>query len=162
MQEPKKKTVEHTENFKDFAQNAFKITISRIQQLALQKAGGKLPTPAEQLQLVKSRREKKKSRMSTAKHVLICRSMGFNVLVYFTIQSDVETMTFDTDKLRKYHLLCRADGLQDGWTCEFRRRLEGKAAGQLYKVWTSPKGQQLWTKSLGTQETLVAENYLLA
>jgi len=83
LQEHKKKTVEHTEHFKDFAQNAFKITISRVQQLALHKAGGKLPTPAEQLQLVKSRREKKKSRMSTAKHVSICRSMGFKVLIFF-------------------------------------------------------------------------------
>ena len=38
---------------------------------------------------------------------------------------------------------------QDGWTVEIRRRLEGKAAAQLYKVWITPKGQQLWTKKLG-------------
>ena len=32
---------------------------------------------------------------------------------------------------------------------EIRRRLEGKAAGQLYKLWVTPKGAQLWTKCLG-------------
>ena len=56
----------HTERFEDFASNSFKVTISHVQQVALQKAGGRLPTPAEQLALVNKRREKKKGRCNGA------------------------------------------------------------------------------------------------
>jgi|Cyp2metagenome_2_1107375.scaffolds.fasta_scaffold79274_2 hypothetical protein len=56
------------ENFKDFAENSFKITINRIQQLTLQKVGMKLPTPKEQLEMVNKRREAKKSRTGAASH----------------------------------------------------------------------------------------------
>ena len=55
------------EDFADFSKNSYSVTINRCQQLALAKAGGKLPTPAEQLELINKRREKKKSRVATAK-----------------------------------------------------------------------------------------------
>lgn len=56
------------ESFKDFAENSFKVTISRIQQLTLQKVGMRLPTPREQLEMVNKRREAKKSRTGAASH----------------------------------------------------------------------------------------------
>lgn len=46
-------------------------------------------------------------------------------------------------------MLHRIDNLQDGWVVEVRRRLSGKAAGQIYKLWISPRGEQIWTKTLG-------------
>ena len=58
---------EKFEDFADFSKNSYTITISRCQQLALSKAGGKLPTPAEQLELINKRREKKKARIGSAK-----------------------------------------------------------------------------------------------
>ena len=42
-------TTVHTERFEDLAANSFKVTIAKVQQTALSKAGGRLPTPAEQL-----------------------------------------------------------------------------------------------------------------
>lgn len=66
----KKNAPVHKEAFEDFAKNSFQVTISRIQQLALQKAGGKLPTPKEQLEMVSSKREAKKSRRGAANHSL--------------------------------------------------------------------------------------------
>ena len=48
------------EKYKDFSQNCFKVTISRIQQTALKKAAcTKLPTPGEQLAIIQKRRETK-------------------------------------------------------------------------------------------------------
>lgn len=64
----KSKTTVHTERFEDFAKNTFAVTISKVQQAALSKAGGKLPTPAEQLALVNQRRVAKKGRAKAAKH----------------------------------------------------------------------------------------------
>ena len=58
---------EKFEDFADFSKNSYTITIRRCQQLALSKAGGKLPTPAEQLELINKRREKKKARIGSAK-----------------------------------------------------------------------------------------------
>lgn len=46
--------------FKDFDKNVFAVTIGRVQALALEKAKCKVPTPAEQLALVKARRDKKR------------------------------------------------------------------------------------------------------
>ena len=34
---------------------------------------------------------------------------------------------------------------QDGWQVQVRRRLKGKNAGQMYKVWISPQGVQHWS-----------------
>jgi len=64
----KTKTTIHSESFEDFAENSFKVTISKVQQLALSKAGGKLPTPAEQLAMINRRREAKKSRAGQVNH----------------------------------------------------------------------------------------------
>lgn len=58
----------HRVNFEDFAQNSFSVTIARVQQAALKQAGGRLPTPAEQLAMINQRREKKKGRASAASH----------------------------------------------------------------------------------------------
>ena len=71
----KSKTLVHKEQFEDFAQNSFKLTIGRVQQVALQKIGGKLPTPKEQLDLVNKRRDAKKSRTGASNHGLMitCR-----------------------------------------------------------------------------------------
>lgn len=41
---------------------------------------------------------------------------------------------------RQYELLSSID--QDGWSVEIRRRLKGKCAGNLYKVFRDPKGVQ--------------------
>ena len=60
------KSLVHREKFKDFSQNASTLVISRCQQLALSKAGNKLPTPAEQLELINKRREKKKAKVASA------------------------------------------------------------------------------------------------
>ena len=46
--------------FEDFEKNAFQITISQVQALALKKAGERVPCPADQLALVTKKREKKK------------------------------------------------------------------------------------------------------
>ena len=66
----KTKTTVHIERFEDFAKNAFAVTISKVQQAALNKAGGRLPTPAEQLALVNQRRSAKKAREAKTKHNL--------------------------------------------------------------------------------------------
>lgn len=58
----------HKEAFEDFAKNSFMVTISRVQQIALKKAGAKLPTPKEQLEMVNKRREAKKSRCGAVSH----------------------------------------------------------------------------------------------
>ena len=63
--EEKAKTKVHRECFEDFAQNSFRVTIGRVQQLALKQAGGRLPTPKEQLALVNKRREAKRGRASS-------------------------------------------------------------------------------------------------
>lgn len=75
-----KKTLVHEEKFQDFSDfsaNAFRVTIGRCQQVALDKAGGKLPLPAEQLALINKHREKKNARLATAKPISI------DVLVWF-------------------------------------------------------------------------------
>ncbi len=61
----------HTEHFKDLSANSFKVTIARVQQLALEKAGAKLATPAEQLAMLNQRRNEKKTKGGTVNH-------GFN------------------------------------------------------------------------------------
>lgn len=61
------KTVVQREEFKELSQNAFKVTIGRVQQLTLERAAAlKLPTPQEQLSMVQQRRDAKKSREKTA------------------------------------------------------------------------------------------------
>lgn len=61
------KTVVQREEFKELSQNTFKVTIGRVQQLALERAAAlKLPTPQEQLSMVQQRRDAKKSREKTA------------------------------------------------------------------------------------------------
>ena len=68
------KTLVHEEKFQDFSDfsaNAFRVTIGRCQQVALDKAGGKLPLPAEQLALINKHREKKNARLATAKPISI-------------------------------------------------------------------------------------------
>lgn len=72
------KSLVHREKFKDFSQNAYTLVISRCQQLALSKAGNKLPTPAEQLELINKRREKKKARVASAN---LWWESGMNVVV---------------------------------------------------------------------------------
>ena len=47
---------------KDFALSSFKVTINRIQQVALDKASAKIPCPAEQLLLLKKGRDKERER----------------------------------------------------------------------------------------------------
>lgn len=44
---------------KDFAASAFKVTMSRVQQLALEKAHGPVPCPEQQLALLNSKKEKR-------------------------------------------------------------------------------------------------------
>ena len=60
-------TTVHTERFEDLAANSFKVTIAKVQQTALSKAGGRLHTPAEQLAMITKRRTAKKGRTSNAK-----------------------------------------------------------------------------------------------
>ena len=61
------------EKYKDFSQNCFKVTISRIQQTALKKAAcTKLPTPGEQLALFRS-----EGKQSQKQHLRILA--GFHV-----------------------------------------------------------------------------------
>ena len=55
-------------------------------------------------------------------------------------------------------MLHRIDNLQDGWVVEVRRRLSGKAAGQIYKLWISPRGEQIWTKTLGLKKTTLIDH----
>ena len=72
--EKDKKTLVHKEKFQDFSdfsENAFRVTISRCQQVALDKAGGKLPLPEEQLALINKHREKKNARLATSNPVWI-------------------------------------------------------------------------------------------
>lgn len=68
-QESGSKTSVHLEKFEDFSQNSFKVTIARVQQAALRNAGGRLPTPGEQLEMINRRREKKKARRGNANHI---------------------------------------------------------------------------------------------
>ena len=68
MKMEKKTSEVHKEAFQDFAENSFRVTITRVQQLALQKAGARLPTPSEQLAMVNKRREAKKSKRGTVNH----------------------------------------------------------------------------------------------
>lgn len=49
-----------TEKFEDLALSAFKITINRVQQVAIKNLGGRVPTPAEQLALIAQRRKRTK------------------------------------------------------------------------------------------------------
>ena len=55
-------TLLKTEKFEDLAKNAFRIAINRVQQVAIQKLGSKIATPAEQLALIAQRRTTKGSR----------------------------------------------------------------------------------------------------
>ena len=66
----------HTEAFEDFAKNSFLVTINKVQQAALSKSGGKLPTPAEQLDLVNKRRVAKKGREGKANHSWLRRNIS--------------------------------------------------------------------------------------
>ena len=78
QEKPKSQTLVHREQFKDLAANSFKVTISRVQQLALEKAGSKLATPAEQLALLNQRRQEKKTKGGTVNH-------GFTICWHFCI-----------------------------------------------------------------------------
>ena len=42
--------------FKDFSENSFAVTIKKVQALALEKAGGPVPSPNKQLALLATRR----------------------------------------------------------------------------------------------------------
>ena len=53
------KSIMHVEEFKDFSQNAYRVTIARVQQLALKKAGAKAVTPQEQLAVMAKNKEKR-------------------------------------------------------------------------------------------------------
>ena len=57
--------MQKTVNFQDFSANAFQVTISRVQQVALKQIGFKVPKPSDQLALVAERR-KQKATMSHA------------------------------------------------------------------------------------------------
>ena len=48
----------HFEKFEDLSESAFKLTIGRVQQLALQKAGGPVPLPSKQLALLNQKKGK--------------------------------------------------------------------------------------------------------
>ena len=48
-----------TERFEDLAENSVRVTIGRVQQVAIKTLGGRVPTPAEQLDLIAQRRVKK-------------------------------------------------------------------------------------------------------
>ena len=145
-----KKSHVHTERFEDFASNSFKVTISHVQQVALQKAGGRLPTPAEQLALVNKRREKKKvdamvRSLSWIPILCLHRYMVCQYdLLFWQIDDD---LWVDMGSLRKFDLLTKVQ-VQDGWVVEIRRRLQGRAAGQLYKWFKSVNGEQFWTAYL--------------
>lgn len=52
-------SIVHTERFEDLAYNSFRIAISNAQALALKSVGGRIPTPQEQLALIKDKRTKK-------------------------------------------------------------------------------------------------------
>ena len=55
--------------FEDFATNAFSVTVSKVQQVALARAGSRVPRPSEQLALVAERRKQKHA----VKHACITR-----------------------------------------------------------------------------------------
>ena len=46
---------------------------------------------------------------------------------------------------RQYQLVATVTFEQEGWNVQVRRRLKGKMAGKLYKVWVSPKGVQYYS-----------------
>lgn len=51
-------TTVHFEQFQDLSQSTYDITIGRVQQLALQKAGGPVPIPTKQLELLSKKQGK--------------------------------------------------------------------------------------------------------
>lgn len=51
-------TVVHFEKFEDLSESAFKVTIARVQQLALKNAGGPVPVPSKQLALINQKKGK--------------------------------------------------------------------------------------------------------
>ena len=56
------------EDFRDYASSQHKVTISRVQQLALSKAAGAVPAPSKQLELANRKRDKE----PRAQHAVIC------------------------------------------------------------------------------------------
>lgn len=50
--------VENFEDFRDFSNSRFKVTISRVQQEALSRAGGKVLHPAQQIELMNAKKGK--------------------------------------------------------------------------------------------------------
>ena len=51
-------TMVHFEQFKDLSESTYRVTISKVQQLALQKAGGPVPNPSQQLELLNKKKGK--------------------------------------------------------------------------------------------------------
>lgn len=51
-------TVVHYKAFKDLSESAYRVTISEVQQLALEKAGGPVPIPGQQLEVLNKRKGK--------------------------------------------------------------------------------------------------------
>ena len=58
-EEPTKKEQHPTVTFQDLSANAFKVTISRVQQEALRRVNCTVPNPNQQLALIAERRQKK-------------------------------------------------------------------------------------------------------
>ena len=51
-------SIVHTEKFEDLSASAYRVTISQVQQLALKKAGGPVPLPSRQLELLNTKKGK--------------------------------------------------------------------------------------------------------
>ena len=74
MQEPLLPSVQAVEKFQDFRllkNSQFKLTIARVQQLALEKSRGPIPLPALQLELM-NQKKNKQSRSPRERTLQLC------------------------------------------------------------------------------------------
>lgn len=68
----------HMVRFEDLSRNAFMVTISRVQQVALRQAGAQIPSPKDQLALIQKRRQKKTREDPSSLVLICCVALSFN------------------------------------------------------------------------------------
>ena len=71
-------------------------------------------------------------------------------------QSDIY---YESWYLRNYELVETIALAQDGWKVEVRKRLSGKLAGNLYKVFVSSDGTKHYSMAKAVQGGFNADNY---
>lgn len=127
----KSKNVVAFEKYEDFSKNCFKVTISRIQQVALKKAASsKLPTPGEQLELIQKRREaKSKGKAAIPSWFMLNLIRFFNIIdeSQLWLKEWLFVFLLGVTKEVRFAAINKAAGWMDSWDPQTLKRQSTRA-----------------------------------